>query len=200
MSRGDKIICFVGPSGSGKTTLVYKLAERYGWNVMESYTTRPPRYAGEKGHVFVGDGPLVFSSNPKASWFDLPKDVIAYTQYNEYEYWSTRDQYQGKGISLYVIDPPGIKMLRNTVKDAEILVIALRADTLTLIRRLYHREGVDTEQDHGRQDAIIDKIDKRMSNDQNAFAVIPCDYSVDVNCSIEMAVELVSKIIKEGVA
>ena len=47
------IYCIAGPSGSGKTTIAEELKKRYGMKVLESYTTRAPRYEGETGHIFV---------------------------------------------------------------------------------------------------------------------------------------------------
>ena len=48
----DTIFCLVGPSGSGKTT-VAKALEKHGYNVIQSYTTRPRRSENEWGHTFV---------------------------------------------------------------------------------------------------------------------------------------------------
>ena len=39
----DILFCLVGASGSGKTSVAYALQEKYGYNVIESYTTRPKR-------------------------------------------------------------------------------------------------------------------------------------------------------------
>lgn len=59
------IYLIVGPSGSGKTTIANELKATYGYKAVESYTTRPPRYEGERGHIFVSDeefdalGPII---------------------------------------------------------------------------------------------------------------------------------------------
>ena len=55
MKRSNHIFLIVGPSGSGKTTLVGMLEQSCGLTAIESYTTRNPRYSGEKGHIFVSD-------------------------------------------------------------------------------------------------------------------------------------------------
>ncbi len=47
----DIIICLVGESGSGKSTIA-ELLEKEGYNYIKSYTTRKPRYKGERGHIF----------------------------------------------------------------------------------------------------------------------------------------------------
>ena len=46
---------WVGQSGSGKTTVVNYLEEVYSYKSLQSYTTRPQRYEGETGHIFVTD-------------------------------------------------------------------------------------------------------------------------------------------------
>ena len=179
----DILICLVGPSGSGKTSLAYALQEKYGYNVIQSYTTRPKRYEGEKGHRFVDveDRPHVYINK---NVMELKDNIIAWNIYNGYEYWTTREQYQGKGVSLYVVDAPGVKMLRDTVKDAEIVVIALWTDADTRWDRLCERGDNHTD------------IIERIAYDNNkAFAAIPCDYSVDANRPLEEVVELVNNII-----
>ena len=53
----------------------------YGLIQLQSYTTRPPRYEGEKGHIFVSKRE-----------FDLLYPRVAYTNYNGYEYYATITQ------------------------------------------------------------------------------------------------------------
>lgn len=89
------IYLFVGPSGSGKTTITHELAKRYGYVAIDSYTTRPPRFDGEPGHVFV--------TNEE---FDNLGEMAAFTEYNGHRYGipsSVVDE-----SDLYVIDPYGI--------------------------------------------------------------------------------------------
>lgn len=179
----DYIICLVGASGTGKTSIAYALKEKYGYNVIESYTTRPLRYEGEKGHTFVETWRIKPWINAETS----PCNIIAYNKYNGYEYWATREQYQGKGVSIYVVDVPGVEMLRKTIKDAEVVVIALHADADTRWDRLCERGDNQT--------AIIERI----AYDNKAFAVIPCDYSVDANADLDTVAERVNSII-EGIA
>lgn len=180
----DAIICLVGPSGSGKTSIAYALHEKYGYNVIESYTTRPKRYEGEKGHTFVDEFHGTWNFFPWVEGKTLPGNVIAYNEYNGYEYWATREQYQGKGASLYVVDVPGVKMLRETVKDAEIVVIALWADADTRWDRLCERGDNQTN------------VIERIAYDNDAFAVIPCDYAVDANPDLDTVTERVNSIIQ----
>ena len=194
----DYLFCLVGPSGSGKTTIAYELQEKHGYNVIESYTTRPPRYEGEKGHVFVDDG-----IEDAWNWFPwlggkaLPGNVIAYNNYNGYEYWATREQYQDKGVSLYVVDVPGAEMLKKTVKDAEIVVIALWADDETLWWRLAEREGYYKQRDFDGLDKVTGKINTRFKNDIETFAVIPCDYAVNANKDIDTVTKRLRSIIQK---
>jgi guanylate kinase len=79
----DKIICLVGPSGSGKTTVARGL-EKEGYNIIQSYTTRKPRFEGEWGHTFIEEYKLL-------PGIGLPKDMIAYfNSYNSgHHYFAT---------------------------------------------------------------------------------------------------------------
>ena len=180
----DYIICLVGASGTGKTSIAYALKEKYGYNVIESYTTRPKRYEGEKGHTFVDEFHGAWNFFPWVEGKTLPGNVIAYNQYDDFEYWATREQYQDEGVSIYVVDVPGVKMLRETVKDAEIVVIALWADADTRWDRLCERGDNQTN------------VIERIAYDNDAFAVIPCDYAVDANPDLDTVTERVNSIIQ----
>jgi len=173
----DIIVCLVGPSGVGKTTVAFDLEKKYEYNVIKSFTTRPPRYLGEEGHTFV----------EKSCWEDIEvdfdADVIAYSEYNGHCYWATREQYRGKGISIYVIDVPGVEMLRKSVKDAEIIVIALWADEETRFHRLVKRGD------------SLDAIEDRLLFDDDAFAIIPSDYTIDANKDVDIVAKRVNKCI-----
>lgn len=46
------LVFILGPSGAGKTTLMTRLRQSHGWNVVRTYTTRPPR-EGEVDKVSV---------------------------------------------------------------------------------------------------------------------------------------------------
>ena len=52
MQKTKGIYLIVGKSGSGKTTLVEAL-KKYGYNSIESYTTRPKRFDNETCHTFI---------------------------------------------------------------------------------------------------------------------------------------------------
>ena len=51
MSKFLIVLC--GKSGCGKTTIASLLQEKYNLKVIQSYTTRPPRYKNEEGHIFI---------------------------------------------------------------------------------------------------------------------------------------------------
>ena len=90
----------IGPSGSGKTELAKRLTEDCSMNSVESYTTRPPRYPSEEGHIFITD-----------EEFDQLGEMCAYTEYNGYRYGVTKDILDVSDV--YVIDPAGAIYLAN---------------------------------------------------------------------------------------
>lgn len=131
------IYCIVGPSGSGKTTIAEALQERYGWKTIESYTTRPPRYEGETGHVFVSE-----------EEFKSLGEMCAYTKFDGHEYGVTADIVDKS--DLYVIDPPGLEMVREKYHGEKgIQVIGLYVPVDVLARRMRLR-GDSEEKIHGR--------------------------------------------------
>ena len=190
----DKIVCLVGESGSGKSTIAEAL-EKEGYNYIQSYTDRPKRYDSERGHIYV---------NQFSEWLFENQciEIIADTYFDGHTYWTTREQYQGKGTSIYVIDSKGVEDLKDKVKDAEILVIYLKVDGLTRWKRMFQRELIankceklDFIQRTELQIVIREKVDNRLKHDNESFKIIQCNYVVDGNRELEEVLMLVKNII-----
>lgn len=98
------LILFVGKSSSGKTTIANMLETQYGYKQVESYTTRAPRYDGERGHTFVSE-----------EEFKNLGELAAYTFYDGNHYGTTFNQLNE--CDIYVIDVPGVESLLNKLKD-----------------------------------------------------------------------------------
>lgn len=178
----DEIICLVGESGSGKSTIA-ELLEKEGYNYIKSYTTRPRRSEDEKGHIFVDEE--YFKNKYEESNYKV--ELIAYTEFHGYRYWSTKEQYKNKGISIYIVEPVGAQELKTYIKDCKIIIIYLKADREERFKRM--------ERVRGKQQAL-----KRLAydSDSHIFNLIYCDYVVDANRSINDTVADVRKIIKSG--
>lgn len=174
---GDKIVCLVGESGSGKTTLCKEL-EKEEYNIIKSFTTREPRYEGEYGHIFIDkeDAKKIYSRDVHIN------NVIAYTYFDNDHYWATKEQYQDKGVSVYVIDVAGIKSLKENIKDAEIIVVYLKADRKVRMKRML------AERD---PKSVIERI----KHDDKVFKVIECDYVVDGNREVNEALQDIKQIV-----
>lgn len=139
------IYLIVGPSGSGKTTLCNILEEEYGLKMLNSYTTRPPRYEGEVGHVFV-----------TKEEFEQLQDKCAYTYFNGYEYCATIEQIDES--DLYVIDPDGVEFLLDSYdRGKQIVPFILNVSAGNAIKRMKER-GDNAE-----------KIIERFLHDVEAF-------------------------------
>ena len=127
MSKLDNIIvCILGKSGSGKTTIVEKLNKEYGYEILDSYTTRKPRYNGETGHTFIDD--MTFASLP---------DKVAYNNFNGNYYCATKQQVDES--DLYVIDVPGLKQLKELYHGKEIISIYIDVPMETCLERMRRR-------------------------------------------------------------
>lgn len=143
----NNIYLLVGPSGCGKTTIANKLHDIYGYKVVESYTTRPPRYLGETGHFFV----------TQEKFNSIRDGLVAYTFYNGYEYGVTTNEIDENDI--YVIDIPGvIELLKKYHGRKGIKVFSIRANHWTCGWRMLKRG-----------DSIRNVI-KRLRIDKSAFS------------------------------
>ena len=131
---GNTLYLFVGKSASGKTTIANLLEERHGLKQVSSYTTRPQRYEGEIGHVFIND-----------EEFDKLGKLAAYTEYNGFRYGTTFEVLDQ--CNIYVIDPPGVEaLLKNMGEyDRQVCMIYFDAAVSTRIERMVDRGASDME-------------------------------------------------------
>lgn len=127
---------FVGPSASGKTSIADALEKPlYAWHKpyrqVQSYTTRPSRYDGEIGHIFIAD-----------DTFDQLENIVAYTEYNGYRYGTTKEQLDQ--VDIYVVDIPGVQtLLENYDSNRTIYIWYFDASVKTRIERMMARGDSD---------------------------------------------------------
>lgn len=119
------VVAIVGGSGTGKSSIVDRLIEtdsQY-FHVIDSFTDRPKRYEFEEGHTFIGSHIMetIFNSS----------SVVARTQYGDYRYCSTIEQFRRGFINLYVVDNQGIIDLKEYFKGTgKVLVVKIVRDNL----------------------------------------------------------------------
>lgn len=128
---GNPLYLFVGKSASGKTTVANTLEHMRELKQVSSYTTRPPRYDGEIGHVFIDD-----------TEFDSLGELVAYTEYNGFRYGTTASQLDQ--CSIYVVDVPGVKtLLERYNTNRPIVIIYFDTTVYTRINRMLDRHDSD---------------------------------------------------------
>ena len=127
----EPLFLFVGKSSSGKTTIANILEQKHGFKQVNSYTTRPQRYDGEIGHMFVTENE-----------FKSLGDMIAYTFYNGNHYGTTQEQLDQ--CSIYVVDIPGVEaLLQKYHSDRPIVIIYFDTNVFTRINRMIDRGDSD---------------------------------------------------------
>lgn len=127
---------------------------------IESYTTRPPRYEGETGHIFVSD----------KEYETMKNDMVAYTVFNGYKYWATNNQVEDADI--YIIDPAGVEYFKKHYKgNKQVVTVELLAQKKVRYKRM-----------RGRGDSWM-QAKKRLMHDRAAFK--DTDAMITINANID---------------
>ena len=125
-------ILLVGPSGSGKTSIANALCKNYGLKAVESYTTRPPRYDGERGHTFISDEAF--------DTIEVNK-VVAFTEFDGHRYCATTDQIDDADV--YVVDFAGCETLKDLYHGKKkILACYVECPERARFERIVARDGL----------------------------------------------------------
>lgn len=183
----DHIIALLGEAGCGKSAVAKEL-ESQGFNIIQSYTTRPPREPGEWGHIFLDIKDVVHNGELQT------EGCIGFGRYHGHLYWSKREHYQGKGQSVYPLEPAGLKRLRQEVTDAKITAIYLSVDHEVRFSRLYERIRLN----HEHTALALEETRVQMEYDSGLFAVVQCDYVINANDQVHLVAQRVVRAVRES--
>lgn len=168
------VVLLVGGSASGKDSVAHELVKQ-GYKQLLSYTTRPQRINEERTHIFIHDDEVD----------QYKKDMIAYTQIGQYQYFATRHQLEESDI--YVIDPIGVKYLKQIVKDIKFVIIHINLPEEVRFQRAVRRG--DKKGD----------IIKRFIDESERFKEFimngKYDYSI-TNYDLDKTVDIIKRIIE----
>lgn len=139
----------IGPSGVGKSSLVDALRQRYGYSDVQSYTDRPPRFEGERGHTFLS----------KAEFDELEKNeqMCAYTVFNGYRYGVTEKMLENS--DLYIIDPAGVLYMQERYHGKKPTVCIGMTQPWSVLEERMLRRGDDEQ-----------SVNRRIAHDKMVFA------------------------------
>ena len=148
----QNIYCIVGKSGTGKDTVVNRLCKDYGYKRVVSCTTRKPRIDPNdvSSHFFT-----TVEDYHKAK---ISGSVVAETNIEGNCYWVTKDQVDM--ADLYIVDPKGLRELRQLYNGKPIVGIWIGADE-DVRRERMKRRGDSNE-----------AIEKRIKADNDVFGDI----------------------------
>lgn len=119
-----KIIAIVGASGSGKTHMSKYINNTFNPPSIVSCTTRPIRKGETDGveHYFVEEDQM-----------PTPENMLAYTKFGGYHYWTDKRQIKEWNTFCYVIDEIGlIKMLNKYSDEFDVVSVLVKRDKSSL--------------------------------------------------------------------
>ena len=163
-----KIITLTGKTSTGKDSAARYIEEEYGIHPIVSYTTRDIRVGEEDGreHYFISDEEM--------DKLEKRDDILAWTQFDKtgIRYCASTKDLDDDGIYTYIIDPNGIKWLKENYKgNAEIISLYFDLSETAIMRRALirgdirevieerldsEREQFDAFKESGKYDALID--------------------------------------------
>ena len=167
-----KVFLLVGHSGSGKTEIAKWFADN-GYDVLQSYTTRPQRYENEYGHLFC--------TVEEYEQFNANGEIVAYSLFDGNHYFSTREQIYT--TDCYVVDSDGINDLKSKVTDIEFVTIYIQVYEDERVSRMLARG--DSEE----------KVKSRLIVDALKFIDLTFDYAVS-NKDLKKALKIIENIVK----
>lgn len=114
MNYRPTILAIVGESGSGKTYIANWLGDNHYCHTVVSSTTRPMRENEVDGrdHKFVSEDKMPEKGN-----------MLAYTFFGGYHYWTSFDDISEKRWNAYVIDEQGLCDLYELEDQGRIKVV-----------------------------------------------------------------------------
>lgn len=174
-------IILVGKTACGKSTTA-KLMEKIGYQRIVTDTTRPKREGETDG--------IDYHFRTKDE-FEALKDAGYYAESVDYEaafghcsYGSAKEAYESKKDSVIVLNPYGLKMVKNNVIAGSTISIFLDVPEDILVERLHTRGDAE------------DEIARRLEHDRIDFADMSevCDYTISVTGK-ETEEEILNKVL-----
>lgn len=177
------IFCIVGQSASGKDTIVERVSNDMHIPKVISFTTRPKRDGEDDNkHIFINE--------ERYNTLKGMSTFAAYTQIGQHHYFTTKLQIdtllENNDNILYIIDPNGIKTLKEAMNNVNIVSIYINVP-----RSIRYQRGKDRGDD-------MSSFNDRSINEFGQFVTwlrrAEYDYAVK-NIDIDTAVNVVESII-----
>ena len=131
------IIALLGASGSGKSTIEHELATYHGFKKIVSYTTRKPRDYEENGKDYNFIDNETFREALNRGLF------AEYDEYSQNRLYGTLKSDYTNGNKVVVLTPNGIRQLKKNLSDEDIMIVLIKANLGTRVKRYINRCGVD---------------------------------------------------------
>ena len=126
IGMNDTLIALVGESGSGKTAIANYLKDIYGLRILRSYTTRQKRADSNDDHCYIS-----------VEEYNKLDNKVAENCYNGNMYCATVKQCDESDV--YVVDVPGLKMLKKNYKNKKVFAIYIDVPENTRVQRMKMR-------------------------------------------------------------
>lgn len=167
------IVVLIGASGSGKSSIEKVLADKYGYDKIISYTTRPARNGELNGIDYNFIDNTTFSEMLKNNLF------AEYDEYSQNRLYGTLRSDYTDGNKVVVLTPNGFRKIKQNCKTDNVFTVLVDASLGTRVKRYIDRCGVNefnfddkneiasrVERDFGMFLGIEKEVDMVINNDE----------------------------------
>ena len=151
------IVVLVGKSGSGKSVIEKKLVERFNWNKVISFTTRPMRDGEIDGVDYYFIEECLFQE------YINNNELIEKAEYRNWHYGIHKSEIVNDNINIIVAEPHGYHQIKNKYSD-RVIGFYVECDDAERILRMLKREI-----NSNNLKSVVEEIIRRYPNDEIDF-------------------------------
>lgn len=156
------IIAIIGESGVGKSISADHIKDVWGINLVESRTTRAPRFEGENGHTFITKEEFDSYSE---------EDMVAHAEHGSGDFYCCLKS-DLKSVNTYVINEAGLKQLAEKKDDYNLFSIRILRPDESRVKAIGKARAARDEGNYNMLNEEFDAVVANVGSEEDLFDLI----------------------------